>query len=100
MKCSNCGKTIGNSMAVCPYCGAKCGYRNRPAVVGMAVGMIAMVLSLLVLPSIAAIILSAVGYRNAKSHHNIGKGNAELGLILGGISLGFAALIWGLIIFG
>ena len=84
MYCRNCGKEINENASICLNCGASVKLvakdSNSMAIVGF-------IMSFFV--SIAGLICSIVGYRNAVNGNADGKGLALAGIILSAIRLAF-----------
>ena len=97
--CVNCGKKLEDNAIVCVHCGAATSLNpqymqddsemvNGPALAGMILGIISLVMGvfLLYITSIIGLICSIVGKSKVEEYHS-GEGFAKAGLILNSLSL-------------
>lgn len=90
MYCRNCGKEIGNDSSACIHCGASVTQTptrkesNTLAIVGF-------VLSFFI--TIAGLICSIIGYRNAHNNDVDGRGLALAGIIISAMKLAGEVLL-------
>lgn len=94
MNCKQCGSFIPDGMSSCPTCGTPVIRNNPLALVGMILGIVALVLCWIpylgFLIAVAGLVLSIIGITKKNTN---GKGKAIAGIICAGIALLIASLM-------
>lgn len=94
MNCKQCGSFIPDGMPSCPTCGTPVIRNNPLALVGMILGIVALVLCWIpylgFLIAVAGLVLSIIGVTKKNTN---GKGKAIAGIICAGIALLVASLM-------
>ena len=85
MYCRNCGKQLDDQASVCTNCGVATSNHVQHKSETNTIAIIGFILSFFI--SIAGLICSIVGYRNAKYEDKDGKGMALAGIIISSIKL-------------